>query len=172
MAATTKTDCQATGMCHYDSLTRPRFFDGMLLTDESLQEEQDYHREALKRVNRYLWGSGIVCGLEVTWVSGLCIQVRPGAALDCKGNLIELCRCVTIDFTKDCKDAYPGGCIPADPTLKPLERFLVVRYADRGGAPQPVLASDDECGTAGQEPKCQQSKTLEGFCFELRDTCT
>lgn len=169
MTATTKTDCLATGMCHYDSLTRTKFFDGMLLTDESLVAEQTYHREALKRVNRYLWGSGIVCGLEVEKVSGLCIRVRPGAALDCQGNLIELCRCVTIDLTDTCKKQFPGACIPE--TAGEITKYLAVRYADIGADPQPVLAADDECASSGKGTKCQASKTREGFCFELLDEC-
>jgi hypothetical protein len=169
MTATTKTDCQATGMCRYDSLIRPRFFDGMLLTDESLLAEQTYHREALKRVNRYMYGSGILCGLQVEWVSGLCIRIQPGAALDCQGNFIELCRCVTIDLTETCKECYPGSCLPAD--TKDIVRYLAVRYADIGADPQPVLASDDECASASQGTKCQTSKTREGFCFELLDHC-
>jgi hypothetical protein len=169
MTATTKTDCLATGMCHYDSLTRTKFFDGMLLTDESLVAEQTYHREALKRVNRYLWGSGIVCGLEVQKVSGLCIRVRPGAALDCQGNLIELCRCVTIDLTDTCKKQFPGACIPE--SAGEIIKYLAVRYADIGADPQPVLAADDECTSSGQGTRCQASKTREGFCFELLDEC-
>lgn len=169
MTATTKTECQATGMCHYDSLTRPKFFDGMLLTDESLLAEQTYHREALKRVNRYLWGAGIVCGLEVEKVSGLCIRVRPGAALDCQGNLLELCRCVTIDLSDTCKQKYPGACIPPD--AGEIVKYLAVRYADIGADPQPVLAADDECGSSGQGTKCKDSKTREGLCFELLDKC-
>jgi hypothetical protein len=98
--------------------------------------------------------------------------VSPGAALDCKGNLIELCRCITIDLTKECKDAYPGGCIPKEPTTTPIERYLVVRYGDTPSDYQPVLASDDECPSSGQGPQCLASKTREGFCLELREQCT
>ena len=170
MTATTKTDCQATGMCHYDSLSRPRFFDGMLLTDDSLLAEQTYHREALKRVNRYLWGSGIVCGLEVEKVNGLCIRIRPGAALDCRGNLIEVCRCITLDLTDTCKQKWPGACIPEKAEDLP-PKYLVIRYADAGVDLQPVLAADDECASSGQGTKCQPARTREGFCFELLDKC-
>jgi hypothetical protein len=169
MTATTKTDCQATGMCQYDSLIRPRFFDGMLLTDESLLAEQNYHRDALKRVNRYMYGSGILCGFQVEWVSGLCIRVRPGAALDCQGNFIELCRCVTIDLTETCKQCFPGACVPAE--TPDLVKYLVMRYADKDADPQPVMTSDDPCASSGQTPACQSSKSREGFCFELVDRC-
>src|SRR5215475_11750335 len=112
MTTKTMTDCTTEGLCHYDSLTRTRFFHGMLLTDDHLRAEQAYHREAIKRINRHLWGSGIVCGLEVERTSGLCIKVHPGLALDCPGNVVEVCKCITIDLSEVCKKVYPGACVP------------------------------------------------------------
>lgn len=168
MTTNTKANCSATDLCHYDSATRARFFHGMLLTDEDLRGEQAYHRNALKRVNRYLWGSGIVCGLAVDHVSGLCIQVHPGAALDCDGNLIEVCKCTSIDLSKLCKDLYPGGCIPAN--KDPVTKYLVIKYAEVDAEPVPVQSGDD-CASNGEATKCQPSRYREGYCLELRDEC-
>lgn len=47
-------------------LTRPRYFNGQLLTADDLQAEQNYFREKLRRHNRCLHGWGVVRGLEVT----------------------------------------------------------------------------------------------------------
>jgi len=164
----TKNECKTTGLCHYDSSTRTKFFHGMLLTDDHLSSEQTYHREALKRNNRYLFGSGIVCGLEVD-NKGMCVQVHPGAALDCGGNLIEVCNCITIDFWEDCKKKYPEGCLPQ--TAPSFTKYLVLRYAETPADPQPVLSSSEDCPSDGGQPKCQASKVREGFCLELVDTC-
>ncbi len=164
----TKDGCKTTGLCHYDSATRTKFFHGMLLTDDHLSSEQTYHREALKRINRYLWGSGIVCGLEVD-SKGLCVQVHPGAALDCHGNFIEVCKCITIDFWEDCKKKYPEACVPMD--AKPFTKYLVLRYAEIPADPQPVLSSSEDCPSDGGQTKCQASKVREGFCLELVDSC-
>jgi len=38
----------------------------MLLSVDDMVTESEYYREKLKRHNRYLHGTGIVCGLEIT----------------------------------------------------------------------------------------------------------
>jgi hypothetical protein len=164
----TKDECKTSGLCHYDSSTRNKFFHGMLLTDDHLSSEQTYHREALKRNNRYLLGSGIVCGLEVDR-KDLCVQVHPGAALDCGGNLIEVCQCITIDFWEDCKKKYPEGCLPQN--AQPITKYLVLRYAEIPADMQPVLSSSEDCPSDTGQTKCQASKIREGFCLELVDKC-
>ncbi|MDQ3773306.1 MAG: hypothetical protein M3461_02460 [Pseudomonadota bacterium] len=169
MMTKTTNDCTTKGLCYYESLTRTRFFHGMLLTDDHLRAEQTYHREALKRVNRYLWGSGIVCGLEVKCTSGLCIKVHPGLALDCYGNVIEVCKCITLDLSEECKKAYPGACVPA--YAKPICKYLVLRYVEIPADPEPVLTASDDCTPPGEGTKCEASKYREGFCLELRDKC-
>lgn len=71
------------------SLKRPRFVAGQLLTAEDFTLEQQYSREKLKRHNRSLHGFGIVTGLRVTVNSGQ-IVVAPGLALDCEGNELAI----------------------------------------------------------------------------------
>ncbi|MGH9969840.1 MAG: hypothetical protein ACREBG_18885 [Pyrinomonadaceae bacterium] len=169
----TKTECE-TKLCHYDSATRTRFYNGMLLTAEHLRAEQAYHREALKRVNRHLFGSGIVCGLDVKGQdTGLCIKVHPGVALDCCGNLIEVCKCITIDLSKECKDRYGSDCIPnaQKPDQYTFMKYLVLRYDEKPTDPEPVLTPADDCKPAGDKPNCEASKIREGFCVELWDEC-
>jgi hypothetical protein len=122
----------------------------------------------LKRINRYLWGSGIVCGLEVD-SKGMCIQVHPGAAMDCRGNFIEVCKCITIDFWEDCKKKYPEACVPTE--AKAFSKYLVLRYAEIPADPQPVLSSNEDCPSDTGQTKCQASKIREGFCLELVDKC-
>jgi hypothetical protein len=164
------TDCESKGLCYYDSSRRPRFFHGMLLTDEHLQAEQKYHRDALRRINRYLWGDGIVCGLEVENTNGLCIKVHPGLALDCHGHAIELCKAVTIDVWSECKKRQPTGCDATEP-IPPFVKHLVIRYVEIEDDPEPVFTPADDCTPAGGQPSCQKSRVREGFCLELRDTC-
>ena len=53
------------------TLKRPRFFAGQLLDAATLQAEQDYHRDKLRRHNRILHGFGIVSGL------GVYVEPRP-----------------------------------------------------------------------------------------------
>lgn len=170
----TNHECE-TKRCLYDSATRTRFYNGMLLTEEHLRTEQDYHREALKRINRHLFGSGIVCGLEVQRQErGLCIKVQPGVALDCCGNLIEVCNCITIDLSKECKDKYGTDCITTGPQNSDqfiITKYLVLRYKEKFSDPEPVLTTPDDCKPAGEKPNCEASKIREGFCIELWDEC-
>lgn len=168
----TNTDCETT-LCYYDTATRPRFFHGMLLTDEHLRAEQDYHREALKRVNRHLWGSGIVCGLTVE-KKDLCIKINPGVAIDCCGNLIEVCKCITLDLSKECEKKFGSDCPPQQPQGKDeykIKKYLVLRYMERETDPEPVLTPDTDCEPASGKSKCSASKVQEGFCIELWDKC-
>lgn len=167
----TKTESCKTELCQYDSATRTRFYDGMLLTAEHLRQEQSYHREALRRVVRNIFGSGIVCGLGVKInQAGLCVTIEPGVAIDCCGNVIEVCKCITVDLSKECKDSF-GDCYSQTQPPQPFPKFLVLRYKEIDADPEPVLAPQSECEPAGEGAKCQHSSTREGYCLELWDKC-
>jgi len=169
----TKTECESK-LCYYDSATRTRFYHGMLLTDDHLRAEQEYHREALKRVNRHLWGWGVVCGLELVGPkqgeTGLCFKIEPGVALDCCGNLIEVCKCITVDLTKECEKRYGPDCMPAQ-TTEPIVKYVVLSYKEIESDPEPVLTPEGDCSSAGEKSNCNASKVREGFCVELWDKC-
>lgn len=169
----TNTECETT-LCYYETASRTRFFHGMLLTDEHLRAEQNYHREALKRVNRHLWGSGIVSGLTIEF-KDLCVKINPGVALDCCGNLIEVCKCITLDLSKECEEKFGSDCPPrqtqgTEPDLK-IKKYLVLRYMERETDPEPVLTPETDCEPAGGKSKCSASKVQEGYCIELWDKC-
>jgi hypothetical protein len=167
MTTKSNADCK-TALCQYDSATRTKFFNGMLLSDEHLRAEQLYHREALKRMNRYMWGAGIVCGLGVE-VVGFCLKVHPGFALDCDGNAIEVCRCITVDLADLCKEKFPGGCAPGG--RGEIERCLTIRYKEIDDGSVQVMTSGDECSSGAGKPRSQASRVREGFCLEFTDKC-
>src|SRR5882762_1026981 len=105
-------------MAESDSLERPRFFTGKLLTMEDLALEQQYFREKLKRHNRSLHGFGIVSGLKVTTDSGK-IVVDAGMALDCQGNE------VVIGTTKTLSPPASNDCWST--------AYVNIRYAEDTG---------------------------------------
>ncbi len=78
--------------CDYNNFKRARYFHGMLMTDRDFSEEQLYHNEKRKLLNRMLHGWGVVCGLKVkpTDQPSSKIIIEPGLALDCAGNEIFL----------------------------------------------------------------------------------
>jgi len=112
-------------------LSRPRFFDGRLLTAEDLTQEQDYVIGKLKRHNRSLHGFGVVSGLRVTLLTGK-ILVEAGLALDCEGNEIA---------------------IEAPQTLAPLSTgdarisYVNIRYAEDLSNPLPDMHGEGDAGS-------------------------
>jgi hypothetical protein len=67
--------------------SRNNYFEGMLLTAQCFEDEQEYFLRRFRLRNRCLHGSRVVCGLEVT-IDGDRIVVFPGLALDCSGREI------------------------------------------------------------------------------------
>jgi hypothetical protein len=69
---------------------RVRFFAGQLMTEADFTAEQAYHRAKHRSHNRYLHGSGVVCGLQVeaTKPASSSVVVQPGVAIDCCGREI------------------------------------------------------------------------------------
>ena len=111
------------------TLTRPHFFAGQLLDAATLQAEQDYHREKLRRHNRILHGFGIVSGLgvhvEPTSAGGRII-VDPGYAIDRCGEEIAVC----------------AGAALAQPSIA-NEAFVSLRFWDHPCAPDSPPASGE-----------------------------
>ncbi len=67
-------------------LTRTRFFDGMVLTQSDLENEQRFWRVKRRLTNRAL-GEGVVWGLRLRWdPKRRTFALAPGYALDCCGN--------------------------------------------------------------------------------------
>ena len=83
-----------------ECLCRPRFFAGQLLSEQDLNRLDHYIVEKHKLHNRHLWGSGVVCGLEVKCapcVSGF-VTVTSGYALSPCGEDIVVCKSDMVDI--------------------------------------------------------------------------
>jgi hypothetical protein len=117
------------GPAQGSALARNRYFSGRLLGAEDFQLEQDYVRERLRRHNRALHGTGIVCGLQVSvrpdGGGGEQVVVQPGVAIDPYGEEIEVPCAASADLPE-------AGS----------ELSVMVRHAER--LTHPVPASDDE----------------------------
>src|SRR3954468_13170530 len=66
---------------------KPRFFCGQLLTDVDLEATVSYVAAKNKLHNRYLFGTGVACGLAVRCdpCNSGSVIVESGYALDCSG---------------------------------------------------------------------------------------
>ena len=105
-------------------LERTRYFSGQLLGVDDFRREQDYFRARLRRLNRELHGSGIVCGLAVSVErdgSEQRVVIEPGFALDVAGEEIEVPVAAT-------------ACLPQAGQLL----HVILLHAERPTQPQPV----------------------------------
>jgi hypothetical protein len=103
-----------------ECLSRTRFFAGQLLSEADLNNEQAYLVAKNRLHNRYLVGTGVVCGLRV--VCSSCdgwVTVKAGYAIDACGNDIIVCADqpfnVVAAINACCKPARQSSCMPPRP---------------------------------------------------------
>jgi hypothetical protein len=157
------------------TFTRPVFFDGQLLTSDDLQALVAYTRGKHRLHNRYLVGSGVVCGLEVVCSRAAqgSVVVRSGYALDCCGNdivvacdqQVDLMGLVAVLSGDGCADPCPPPATDAGQQARPRPRRyeLVVEYTETPGDLVAPYASGNESGGA-----CEPTRLNEGYRFALR----
>jgi phage tail-like protein len=113
---------------------RPRYFEGKLLSEDDLNDEQEYHRSKRRVHNRLLHGWGVVAGLDVTaGESQSRVVLSPGYALDPCGNEILVPEPVTVDVS---------GALPAGVGGK-RAAYLAVRYAESPSSPVPSPGGEE-----------------------------
>jgi len=173
--------CDCRGACQVDTLTRPRFFAGQLLTEDDLQSLEDYVVAKNRLHNRYFFGSGVVCGLDVFCepCGGGSVAVQPGYALDCCGNDIVLACRVTLDINamvRDLRRDMLGGYDCGDPCAELQQQLsssqealareycLYVRYCEQEADPVSPYVVDQPC----TPQTCEPTRIREGVRFELR----
>lgn len=74
----------------YFPFERNRYFYGKLLTVDDFETEQKYMNDKRRMINRFLLGTGVVCGLNVVEVDTKSISVEMGLALDFAGREIVI----------------------------------------------------------------------------------
>ena len=158
--------------CNYNTFKRARYFHGMLMTDRDFREEQIYHNEKRKLLNRMLHGWGVVCGFDIQWEAGKSVVViKRGMALDCHGNEIMVCDPVDIDLasmvcpTKVTPRGAEEYCKQQDVENKPTVYYIGIRYNEVPTDPVPVYVPGGGC----EEKVCEYSRIREGFCVEIFD---
>jgi len=166
---------QPPGGCDCDTgcLTRPRFYCGMVLTDDQLNDLEDWVRRR-SALHRYVEGWGVVRGLAVRCDPGNPggVLIGPGYARSCCGDDIVLCADVSLDVcacgpkAPCCDDkraeAGPGAQRAVD---------LYLQYTETPQDPAKVMAS---CGCGGHD-SVQYERVAEGgtvVCVPVADPST
>ena len=154
--------------CQGQGIVRPRFFAGQLLTEDDLQLLTDYVGQKNRLHNRYLFGAGVVCGLEVTChpCGDGRVIAHPGYALDCCGNDLTLACAATLDINamiRDLRRDQLGGFDCVDPCPDPPKSEADCQ--DRtDAANQKAATTQPPQGAGEQEPKPPARK----YCLYIR----
>lgn len=151
-------------------LSRTRFFDGMLLAQSDLENEQHFWRMKRRLTNRAL-GDGVVWGLRLSWNDRhRAFHLSPGYALDCCGNdlvvecaaevrgseLTELSRAV-LDRLGASPALPTRRCPQVGPDAGQVEAGVVLQYVECPDAPRAV--HEDACST--NVTRCEHSRVRE-----------
>ena len=157
--------------CEYGNFKRARYFHGMLMTERDFREEQNYHNEKRKMLNRMLHGWGVVCGLEIKPTNKPdTIIIRPGLALDYNGNEICVTEEYILNMSKISK-LYPcikeetSDCTEQEIVESGNKWYVIIKYEEKPSIPVAVYAPSGGC----EEKACEYSRIREGYCFELKD---
>jgi hypothetical protein len=137
------------------SLDRNRYFYGKLMTVRDFTQEQLYFNAKRWLINRLLFGSGVICGLEVEVVTGsdpATIVIKPGLALDPLGRevtVIDVPGGNKVDLTK----LIP---VPSAPAVE-ANGFICLSHRQCPKDPVPSLKSSP-CDEA-----CESNRWSETF---------
>ena len=166
-----------------ECLCRPRFFAGQLLTEENLNHLNQYIIKKNQLHNRYLHGTGVVCGLEVS--SDPCddrrVSIAEGYALSPCGNDIVVCAEDSVDICEliqDCRSKEPRDCRPyakPDKNCRGVEEtwLLAICYeetASRGITALRSSSGKKSCSDTpprGAPPQCEPTQVCEGYRYRL-----
>ncbi|MFG6367637.1 MAG: hypothetical protein K1W16_04305 [Lachnospiraceae bacterium] len=132
---------------------RNRYYAGKLLTAADFSAEQLYMNNKRRFLNRILFGSGIVCGLNVINLDDLSILVESGVAIDGAGREIVVDTSVVKKLS---------GLAGFD-TLHSEYAGLYIRYREEA-------VHNVYCGDIGTEGKEYESNRIdEGYELYVRD---
>jgi hypothetical protein len=159
--------------CGLGTLERVRYFQRQLLTADDMLTDQDYFREKMRRHNRLLHGTGVVCGLDVTAAPDAeapwRVRIGEGYALGPQGDeisvpgdvFVDLARCGPGVVTDPCDPARLHGTAVAG---RRGQVFVAIRYAECLTRP---VRSGAGCGC--DDIACEYSRVRDSFELECID---
>ncbi len=135
----------------YFPFERSRYFYGKLLTVQDFETEQKYMNDKRRLANRFLHGSGVVCGMNVVRVDDRTISVEMGLALDFAGR--EIVVDAPVIRKLDMIDGYTGSIGEAG------YLYLCIEYAESASEPVHSIAGSKARNTG----EVEYNKYSEGY---------
>lgn len=126
---------------NYDSFERNHYFYGKLLTSRDFQSEQRYFNDKRRFLNRVLYGSGVICGLNVVAADDMSLILQSGAALDAGGREIVVPETQVMKLST----------IPGYQELKTDYAYLGIRYRESFSDPVYAVMDAPEHGGDAKE---------------------
>jgi hypothetical protein len=157
-------DCTPTGDCHFNKFRRPLYFHGMLLDEKGFRDEQEYHSQKRRLLNRMLHGSGVACGLKFKKEGDTSFTISCGLALDCGGYEIFVPCDVTVKVPKP-EDVSKDPCAPKVRGREICYRIRI-SYRDEDTGFEQVLLPGGGC----DDKTCKPTRKREGYCIKF-DEC-
>lgn len=140
----------------YVPFERNRYFYGKLLTVRDFMSEQTYIVDKRRLVNRLLFGSGVVSGLQVVAVDDKSISVETGVALDQMGREIVIPSPVTLKLSM--LDGFTNNEYAKNV-------YLCIAYEEKGKEPVHSVA-----GASGREEEVSEhNRILESYRLFIRE---
>lgn len=152
-------------------LERLRFFPRQVVRADDLNSAHDYHREKLRRHNRFLHGWGVVCGCDVRpaprqgkpWLLQICpgylITPQYDEVLIGSEALFDVASCL-IESTDPC--AFSRPCPPITRRPRPVKKlYLSVRYVECETRPTQVAPAGCTC----DEADCEYARVRDAYEF-------
>jgi len=111
------------------AIKRLHYFDHQFLIEADFTDEQKYHLDMRRRLNRVLYTFGIAAGLEVLKTASKAVTVNPGTAVDRDGREIVLETPQVVDLSNAVQ--FPPGAVV----------FITITYQEQESDPSPAASA-------------------------------
>jgi hypothetical protein len=140
----------------YVPFERNRYFYGKLLTVRDFISEQTYFSDKRRLLNRLLFGSGVITGLQVVAVDEKSISIETGVALDALGREIVVPSPVTLKLSM--LEGFTNNEYAKNV-------YLCIAYDEKGKEPVHSVA-----GASGRNEEVNEhNRILEGYRLFVRE---
>ncbi|PYI55177.1 hypothetical protein [Paenibacillus flagellatus] len=140
----------------YYPFERNRYFYGKLLTVRDFESEQKYFNDKRRMMNRLLFGSGVVTGLQVIAVDDKSVSVEMGVAIDALGREIVVPAPVTLKLSM--MDGFTNNEYAKNV-------YLCIAYDEKGKEPVHSIANS----TVRSDEVSEYNRVLESYRLFIRE---
>lgn len=140
----------------YYPFERNRYFYGKLLTVRDFESEQKYFNDKRRLLNRLLYGTGVVTGLQVVAIDDKSVSVEMGAAFDALGREIIVPSPVTLKLSM--VDGFTNNEYAKNV-------YLCIAYDEKGKEPVHAVANS----SVRSEEISEYNRVLESYRLFVRE---